>query len=600
MARKKRKKPRTGSGNTLYLAGIVVTLALLVGGYRLYTGVFPEEIKFNYVVLTKNGEPLKILQGESFKLHPSDRCKIQELSTNIYFNYGVRLVSTGLDINGLLYEETPIEKMLPDSDLLNRHVITVEVKREAEELGKFELVIEPKIDDWIDKAKRTIDSDKKIKVLERALDEGFDDVQIIGMLADEYIAASEWNKAAALLEKNSEGPAGQEYLLKLLKVYELVKNSRMVTSTVTRLLKLSPDDLSLKYKLAESYENSGNIDDAINVYNALLEEAPKEDLVWVYKTLGFLYTKKDWPKNAVKNYLKALELDKEDVNLYYNLAELYGRIGNKGEADKYLNMAIDRKPDDIESRLKIAEGLIKKKEYKDAESHLDAVLKIKPKSVEAWLLLADMAEKKGDKKKLKEYYTKILSIVPDNRAVIFNLGVLEYETGNPKSAKSYLLKYLKANPGDTDAREFLFDVYTKEKDDKSAYEQASKIIDKDPKKMKYYGFIFDYLNKNKDFKTMSKIMREGLKKNPGDSEITKYMIIASLNTGKEKEAISLLETYLKGKPDDVPTLMLLADLYEKLDRTKDALDVYKKVLALSPGNEKAKESYLRLSLELRE
>ena len=335
-------------------------------------------------------------------------------------------------------------------------------------------VIEPKIDDWIDKAKRTIDSDKKIKVLERALDEGFDDVQIIGMLADEYIAASEWNKAAALLEKNSEGPAGQEYLLKLLKVYELVKNSRMVTSTVTRLLKLSPDDLSLKYKLAESYENSGNIDDAINVYNALLEEAPKEDLVWVYKTLGFLYTKKDWPKNAVKNYLKALELDKEDVNLYYNLAELYGRIGNKGEADKYLNMAIDRKPDDIESRLKIAEGLIKKKEYKDAESHLDAVLKIKPKSVEAWLLLADMAEKKGDKKKLKEYYTKILSIVPDNRAVIFNLGVLEYETGNPKSAKSYLLKYLKANPGDTDAREFLFDVYTKEKDDKSAYEQASK------------------------------------------------------------------------------------------------------------------------------
>ena len=127
-----------------------------------------------------------------------------------------------------------------------------------------------------------------------------------------------------------------------------------------------------------------------------------------------------------------------------------------------------------------------------------------------------------------------------------------------------------------------------------------KIIDKDPKKMKYYGFIFDYLNKNKDFKTMSKIMREGLKKNPGDSEITKYMIIASLNTGKEKEAISLLETYLKGKPDDVPTLMLLADLYEKLDRTKDALDVYKKVLALSPGNEKAKESYLRLSLELRE
>ncbi|MGD9158200.1 MAG: tetratricopeptide repeat protein [Desulfobacteraceae bacterium] len=597
MARKKRKKPGSGSGRTLFLAGILVILAVVVGGYYIYNGLFPETVRFNYILITKNGEPLKIFQGETVKLHPSDLCKIREISTNIYFNYDIRLVSTGMDINGLLYEEIALQKMLPDNDSLSRHQISVEVKRQAEVLGNVELIIEPRTDDWVDKAKRSIGSERKIKVLEKALNEGFNDPQIIGMLADEYIAASEWNKAAALLEKNSESPAGEESLLKLLNIYELVKNNKQVIVTLDRLIKIRPDDISFKYKLAEAYENSGKINEAVDEYNNLLELAPKDELPWIYKTLGYLYTKKDWPKNAIKNYLKALELDKEDINLYYNLAELYGRTGNKGEADRYLGMAIARKPDDIESRLKMAEGLIKKKQYKNAETQLKEVLKIKPDSTDAWLLRATIEEKRGNKKKLKEYYKKILSIVPGNKTVIFNLGVLEYETGNPKNAKSYFIKYLKNSPNDIDAREFLFEIHRKEKDDKSAYEQATKIINKNPEKKQYYGFIFDYLSKKEDFKTISKIMKTGLKKNPGDSEITRYLIIASLNTGEEKEAISLIEGYLKTRPDDVPTLMQVASLYEKIGRSKEALGIYEKVYELAPDNEKAQESYLRLRLE---
>ena len=598
MARKKRKKPSTGY--SFFLVWILVILVVLVGGYRLYNGFFPENIQLNFIVITKNGEPLKILQGETVKLHPSDLCRVQEISTNIYFNYGVRLVSTGIDISSLLYEETALQNLLPDNDSFQRYQVTVEVKRQAEVLGKIEMIIEPKIDDWIDKAKRTIGSDKKITVLEKALDEGFNDIQIIDMLTDEYIAASEWNKVAALLEKYSKGPNAKEILLKLLNVYERVKNNKKAIETLTRLIEISPDDISLKFKLAEQYENSGNIDDAVNEYNNLLPLAAKEDLPWIYKTLGYLYTKKDWPKNAIKNYLQALELDKDDVNLYYNLAELYGRTGNKSEAEKYLGLAIDKKPDDIESRLRIAESFIAKKEYKEAETHLDAVLKTKPDSIEAMLLRASIEEKKGNKKALKEYYKKILAIAPDNKTVIFNLGALEYETGSIKEAKSYFLKCLKADPNDMDSREFLFDIYRKEKDDKAAYEQAAKIIEKDPKKKQYYGFIFDYLNKKKEYKTILNIMKTGLEKNPGESEITKYLVIASLNTGKEKEAISLIEGYLKAKPNDVPTLMQLASLYEKIGRLNDSLEVYKKVLALSPDNEAAQESYLRLRLEVLE
>jgi hypothetical protein len=46
--------------------------------------------------------------------------------------------------------------------------------------------------------------------------------------------------------------------------------------------------------------------------------------------------------------------------------------------------------------------------------------------------------------------------------------------------------------------------------------------------------VFEYLNRQKDFKTMYNIMSTGLKKNPGDADIIKYLMVACLNTGKEK------------------------------------------------------------------
>ncbi len=595
MAGKVRKKP--GSGRTLSIAAALVILAVLVGGYQLYTCLYPEEIRFDSITMTKNGEPLKLLQGETAKFHPSDICKIQEYSTNICFNYGIRLVSTGMDITGLLYEESALSDILHDKDILNTHHVLVEVKYEAEVVGSVELIIEPNVNDWIDKAKRSIGSERKIAVLERAVNSGFDDRQITDMLADEYLAVSEWNKAAALLEKIAGESEDQDVLLKLLNLYETVKNKGKTIDTIKRLIKLNPDDISLKYKLAEIYENSGKVNDAIDEYNSLLEKAPKEDLAWIYKTLGYLYNSKKWPKNAIKNYLKALELDKEDINLYYNLSELYERTGDMSTSRKFLDMAIEKQPGDVESRLKMAEGLIKKDQYTNAEPYLKEVLKAKPDSIEALLMLAEVEEVRGNKKQLKVYYKKILSLVPDNKTVIFNLGVLEYETKSYKSAKDYFLKYLKAKPNDTDAGEYLFDIYRKEKDDKSAYSQAVKILDKDPKKKQYYGFIFDYLNKKKDFKTMAKIMDSGLKKNPDDSDIRKFLVIAYLNTGKEKEAVSLIENSLKKDSKNLPALVQLAELYEKLGRINDALDTYKKILDISPDDEKAQEEYLRLRLE---
>ncbi len=594
--KKIRKKPQTG--NRISLVSIVIILAVIAGGIWLYRGFFPGDIRLNYIVITKNNNPLKILHGETVKFHPSDVCKISEVSTNIFFNQGIRIVSAGINIDNLIYEETALEKVLPDQDIFKRYQVTVEVKYDADVVGKIELVIEPDVKDWIDKATGAPDLETRVGVLEDAINKGFNDPKIVNMLVDEYQASKAWKKASDLLEKIAAESQKEEDLKKLLKVYEDSKNNNKTADVINRLIKINPDDLTLRYKLAELYEKSGKRDDAVSEYKMLLTKVPAEEQAFIYKTLGYLFSESKQTKNAITAYLKALEIDKDDVNLYYNLSGLYENTGEKANAEKYLAMALDKKPEDIESRLKMAEGLISKKDYKKAEEYLREVTKVRPDYVDAWLMFAGMEEKRGNKKALKEYYKKIISLTPGNKTVLFNLGALEYETGNQKEAKDYFLKYLKVNPSDMESREFLFEIYRKEKNNKSAFEHASKIIEKNPEKKQYYSFIFDYLNGIKDYKTMSRVMDEGLKKHPDDMDITKYLIIARLNTGKEKEAVSLIEGYIKKKPNDVQTLMQLAKLYEKLGLLKDAVGIYKKVLDLSPDNEEAQESYLRLRMEV--
>ncbi len=593
--RKIRKKP--GEGNRISPVLIIVIIVLLAGGVYLYRGFNPSEVRLNYIVITKNMETIKLLQGETASFHPADICKIGEISTNVFFNQGISLASADIDVDGLLYEDTPLEKLLNDKDIFKRHQVTLEVKRNQDVAGAIKIVIEPDVEDWIARVEGAPDSETKVEVLEKAIDTGFTDGKIVDMLVDEYIASKAWRKAVDLIEKVAGDSPKTEDIQKLLKVYEAAKNNVKIADMLVRLIKLSPDDVGLRKRLAELYESTGKRENAIYEYRTLLDKVPDNDRAVIYKKLGYMYSEGKQTKNSIDAYLKALELDSEDVNIYYNLASLYEATGDRANADKYLSIVMEKKPDDIESRIKMAEGLIAKKEYKKAESYLTEVTRVRPDYTDAWLMLANLEEKRGNKKALREYYKKILSLVPENKTVLFNLGTLEYETGNPKTAKDYFIKYLKANPGDIEAREFLFDIYKKEKNDKSAYEQATKILDKNPGKKQYYAFVFEYLNRAKDYKTMYKVMSTGLKKNPGDEDITKYLMIACLNTGKEKEAANYIEVLLKSKPNDVPTLLQLARLYEKLGKPADALKLYKKILDLSPDNEEAEEAYLRLRME---
>jgi len=479
LVKRGRKKPRT-SRTAFWVVTLLIFGALLTG-WRLWSCLYAVTPQFNFIQIIKDDQPLTLLKGETLQLHPQNEIKIQGISTNICFNRGIRLFAKGMDVNALFYEKKPLSSQLPDRDIFEKYTFRWEVKHYNQDMGYVDIVVEPYVEDWLDKADRSIGSKQKVVVLERALKLMPDDKRIRDRLIREYRSLKRWQQAALMLEDIATEKSDQAVLYDLLEVYDAMSNIEGIISALRRLIKMNPDDLEIRLRLASVLEKTERLKEAIKEYEWLLNRMAKEDILPVYKTLGFLYTETNKYQKAISIYQKAVDLDRGDVNLYYNLSFLYEKIGRKDEADRFLSEAVKLQAGDTDSRLKLSERLINKGRLKEAKEHLTDVLRINPKSMKALLLMADIAEKQGDKKDLKEFYRKIMSLDPQNKTVIYNLGVLEYETGNLVKALPYFQEFIKAFPKDSEVHGFLFDIYRRQNKEDLAYKEARTLMSLRPK-----------------------------------------------------------------------------------------------------------------------
>jgi len=578
-----------------------VTLLLVVGAFCfiwwVWPGLYDVSPQFNYILLEKNDQRLKLPKGETLRLHPQDQVKILTVSTNITLNVGVRLVANDMDIEALTYEKIQMATLFPKEALFQQHSIRVFVKEKNRDLGYVDLVIEPYVEDWLDKVERTIDPERRIAVLEEARHVAPQDNKIRERLIQEYRSLKRWPQAAKLLEEMVKEKPEEQKLFELYDVYENMKDSVGAVSVLKRLIQKTPDDAELRLRLARALEKAKKLPEAIREYEAALSRLDPREKLAVYKTLGFLHTETGDMDKAVSSYLKAAELDKQDVNIYYNLATLYEKKGDKEKANQFLAQAVALQPEDVESRLNLAESLFNKGGLDEAQTYLDEVLRRKPDSRRALLLLVQIADKKGDKMRLKDLYGKVHSLEPDNEIVLYNLAVLEYETENWGKSLSYFETYLKNHPKDVETLRFLFDLYKKEKKEESAFTAARALLSLNAGDAAPYPFVFDYLNARNDFKQMAEIIETGIQARPENVELRQYLVFALLKLDKEEAAAGQLAQLAKLKPKDVNLLLQLARLQEKLDNTKDAMEAYKKVVEISTGHQEAEEAYLRLRLK---
>jgi tetratricopeptide (TPR) repeat protein len=552
---------------------------------------------FHHMVISHNGTEKRLFPEQTLYAHPNDTLRIVKVDTSMPFNRGIRLFSQGFDVNALR-DETALVELLPGQDIFHHYTYTIQVKHKNEVIGELSLDIAPLTEDWLEKAHRIIDAKKRLAFLESAVKENADDMRLKLSLAEEYLTQKRWKQGARTLEeilKTKEDPA---LMRKLVDAYERLRLYNQAIKTLRKLLAKTPDDLDLRLRLAELLEKKNRIKEAIGEYTRMLPQLTETEQIAVMKNIGYLSFKIGQKESALEWYLKAANHDNKDPNLYYNIGSIYDELKKPELAEKYLRMALELRKGDIEGRLQLAKSLLNRGELKEAKKYAEEILAKDPGHLGALTILANILEKQGDKKALRTIYEKILSHDMKNTTILFNLGVLEGEEGNTNKSISYFETILKINPEDIETREALFDVCQRFNKDDLAYTQAVELLKSKPKKITLYEYVFDYLTARKKFDEAASYIRKGVEANPKNYELRQYLILAYLNSKKPELAEKEMEQALALKPKDTMLLHQLANLKEGEGDLEKAFELYKRILSISPDDEKASEAYLRLRLDL--
>lgn len=145
-------------------------------------------------------------------------------------------------------------------------------------------------------------------------------------------------------------------------------------------------------------------------------------------------------KQAIEMFYKALETETDNIEILFQLGELYFLLNNFQRAEHYLEKVLSFNPKHVES-LRIIEKIhIYSNDYTKAFSVAKDIFNIQ-KNEENLLNLIKIASKKGDLNKIEEFVDSELN----NDLIFYEIAKAYYNNRKLKEAKDYLNKALELN-----------------------------------------------------------------------------------------------------------------------------------------------------------
>ena len=184
--------------------------------------------------------------------------------------------------------------------------------------------------------------------------------------------------------------------------------------------KLMPNDLRALKSLALTYEIIGDIPRAEKTYQRLIVLEPNG--LKNYVSLGNLQlidleeNKEEKLKRAINFYQRALTINPLVDDIYYRLAMIYSKEGDKEQAINNIARAVQLAPGNNVYKFTLGIFLQNRggeKDLVDAEKIYKALLVINPKSVDVHTQLGSLYEQTGRSEEAKIEYKKVIEIIGD-------------------------------------------------------------------------------------------------------------------------------------------------------------------------------------------
>jgi len=228
-----------------------------------------------------------------------------------------------------------------------------------------------------------------------------------------------------------------------------------------------PVDIDSELQKAVQYHQSGQIQQAQDIYNEILKVNPRNpdalhllgiiayqqkkydngaDLInkaiqinpgqsIYHSNLGNVLLDQGKPDEAAACYQKALQINPDYAEAYNNLANALNILGRPDEAINCCKKALQLRSDYAQAHNNLANSLEMQDKLDEAAGHYRKAIQLKDNYTEAYNNLGALLYKQDKLDQAIAYYQKAIQLDPNNPKIYNNFGAALYKQGRSEHAK---------------------------------------------------------------------------------------------------------------------------------------------------------------------
>lgn len=225
----------------------------------------------------------------------------------------------------------------------------------------------------------------------------------------------------------------------------------------------------------------GNSKAAKKVLISLVTKYP--DSYLGHKKLAEVYEKEGGMRKAIDEYVKVIDINKQDYNSYYKVADLLNNLDKKDEAVQMLNNLLHKKPEHIEASKLLGDILIEQEKYKEAAYVYNDALKYFPTDYDLNYNLGIVYTMLNDFQNAKMYYEKAATLNSLEYNSKYSLAEIALIYKELEEAEQYFMQTLQDPKLEADSYFELARISLIKGEKEKAIQYANIALESDPRKI---------------------------------------------------------------------------------------------------------------------
>lgn len=230
-------------------------------------------------------------------------------------------------------------------------------------------------------------------------------------------------------------------LLNLAFQYQQSGNYNEAINVYENIIRIKHDHFYALHYLGVSYLQLGNFDEAIKYIKKALHFNPYDSNM--HYNLGIAYQSKKLFDEALRAYHKSIELNPNNADAYVNIGIIFKENERIEEAILYYRKALHLNPEHLAALYNLGYALQIQRQFDEAIACFQKTLQINPRLIAAYQNLGCIYQEKGLLEKAIDCFQSILQINSSFLDAYIALGMLFHAKGLLDDASSYFRKAIK-------------------------------------------------------------------------------------------------------------------------------------------------------------